>query len=316
MACFPAMRRLFRIRALTAIAAAAGLGAALAGPAAAAGPFDYDASKPLAATASKPLVSDAAKIQKITFKAADGTTVPALLSVPKNARGRVACILSGHPLTGSKDEVVSEFADAYAARGVALMAIDARYHGERKGIGPLKAAVKLDTMYKMLQGTVVDMRRALDYLDSRGICDPDRVGYEGRSLGGLMGSLLIGADPRVKAAVIYVSAADWRVYLANTWVWLGGNLSGARLDAAVRKLGPIDPKIWIARAAGRPVFMANGKRDDATPLVAAKALHAAAGKPKEILLYDGGHDTEEPHRTRVSKASAAFFKKYLGIPTG
>jgi dipeptidyl aminopeptidase/acylaminoacyl peptidase len=300
--------------------AAAGLGAAVAGPAAAAaragGVFDYDADKPLEATASKAQVTDAARVQKITFKAADGTTVPALLSVPKNARGRVPCILSGHPLTGTKEEVFGEFSDTYAARGVALMAIDARYHGERKGIGPLKAAAKLDTMYKLFQLTVIDMRRALDYLDSRGICDPARVGYEGRSLGGFMGSMLIGADPRIKAAVLYVSGADWRTYLARSWVWLGGNLTGAKLDAAVRRLGPIDPKIWIARAAGRPVFMANGRRDDATPLAAAKALHAAAGKPKEVVIYDGGHDTEEPHHARVYKASAMFFKKYLGIPAG
>ena len=135
-----------------------------------------------------------------------------------------------------------EFGDAYAARGVALMAIDARYHGERKGIGPIKAAAKLDTMYKMFQLTVIDMRRALDYLDSRGICDPARVGYEGRSLGGFMGSMLIGADPRIKAAVLYVSAADWRVYLAHSYVWLGGNLSGAKLDAAVKKLGTHRPE--------------------------------------------------------------------------
>jgi dipeptidyl aminopeptidase/acylaminoacyl peptidase len=259
---------------------------------------------------------DAGSIQKITFKGADGTTVPALLALPSKPKGKIACILSGHPLTGSKDEVFGEFAGAYAARGAALMAIDARYHGERKGIGPIKAAAKLDTMYDMIQGTVVDMRRALDYLESRGICDPDRVGYEGRSLGGLMGSLLIGADPRVKAAVLYVSGADWRLALANSWVWLGGNLTGAKLDGAIKKLGPIDPKIWIGKAAGRPVFIANGKKDEATPFASAKALQKAAGKPKEILNYDGGHDTEEPHHARVYKASAAFFKKYLGIPTG
>ena len=314
------MRRLLWTGPTIAIAAAAGLCAAFAGPAAAAeragGVFDYDKSKPLEATASKAQVTDLARVQKITFKAADGTTVPALLSVPKNANGRVACILSGHPFTGSKEEVFGEFSDAYAARGVALMAIDARYHGERKGVGPLKAAAKLDTMYKLFQLTVIDMRRALDYLDSRGICDPARVGFEGRSLGGFMGAMLIGADPRIKAAVLYVGGADWRTFLPSQAVWLGGNLTGANLDAAVRKLGPIDPRIWIARAAGRPVFMANGRRDDAVPLAAAKALHAAAGEPKEIVIYDGGHDTEEPFHTPVYKASAAFFKKYLGIPTG
>ena len=195
--------------------------------------------------------------------------MPALLSVPKNAHGRIPCILYGHQLTSNKEEVLAEFGDAYAARGVALMAIDARYHGERKGIGPIKAVSQLDTMYKMFQLTVIDMRRALDYLDSRGICDPARVAYEGRSVGGLMGSMLIGSDPRIKAAVLYVSGADWRIYLTKSFVFLGGNLSGAKLETAVRKLAPLDPKIWIARAAGRPVFMANGRK---------RRGHAARGR--------------------------------------
>lgn len=279
------------------------------------GVFDYDKGKPLSATVAKEPGTDLARIEKITFKAADGTPVPALLSLPKNANGRVACILSGHPFSGTKEEVFAEFSDAYAARGVALMAIDARYHGERSGIGPMNAAADLDAMYKLFQLTVIDMRRALDYLESRGICDAAKVGYEGRSLGGFMGAMLMGADPRIKAAVLYVSGADWRTFLAGQGLWLGGYVTGSKLDAAVRKLAPIDPKIWIGRAAGRPVFMANGSRDDAIPLASAKALHAAAGQPKEIVIYDGGHDTEEPFRARVYTASAAFFKKHLRIPT-
>ena len=53
-----------------------------------------------------------------------------------------------------------------------MFAIDARYHGERQGIGVLRAIARLDTLYKMFRLTVIDMRRALDYLDSRGFCDP------------------------------------------------------------------------------------------------------------------------------------------------
>ena len=61
--------------------------------------------------------------------------------------------------------------------------------------------------------------------------------------------------------------------------------------------------------------MAKGRRDDVVPLAAAKALHTAAGEPKEIVIYGPGHDTEEPFHANVYRASAAFLKKYLGIPT-
>jgi cephalosporin-C deacetylase-like acetyl esterase len=273
--------------------------------------FDYNAGAPLGATTRPEAETDVSRISKVTFRGAGGKRVPALLSRPKGASGPGPCVLVGHYLTGSKEEELGEKADPYAARGVTMLAIDARYHGERYGIGPIRAVARLNTLYNLFKLTVIDMRRALDYLDSRGICD--RIGYEGRSLGGFMGSMLIGADPRIEAAVLLVSGADWRTYLSKSWVVLGGNLTGARLNAAVRRLDPIDPKHWIGRAAGRPVFMAAGRLDDATPFASARALHRAAKRPKEVVVYNGGHDIEEPHGTRVRRAASAFMTRHLRL---
>jgi cephalosporin-C deacetylase-like acetyl esterase len=273
--------------------------------------FDYNASAPLSATTRPEAETDVTRISKVSFRGAGGKRVPALLGQPKGASGAGPCVLVGHYLTGSKEQEFGEKADAYAARGVTMFAIDARFHGERQGIGPLRAVARLNTLYDLFRLTVIDMRRALDYLDSRGLCD--RIGYEGRSLGGFMGSMLIGADPRIEAAVLLVSGADWRTYLSKSWVVLGGNLTGARLNAAVRRLDPIDPKHWIGRAAGRPVFMAAGRRDDATPFASARALHRAAKQPKQVVVYNGGHDIEEPYGTRVQRAASAFMKRHLKL---
>jgi cephalosporin-C deacetylase-like acetyl esterase len=275
--------------------------------------FAYDASAPLNATTRPEAETDVTRVFKVTFRGAEGARVPALLGRPKGASGAGPCVLVGHPATGSKEEVFGELADAYASRGVTMLAIDARYHGERAGIGAIRAIARLGTLYKMFRLTVIDMRRALDYLDSRGFCDPTRMGYEGRSMGGFMGSMLIGVDQRIKAGAFTVSGADWRVYLKRSWVMLGGNLTGAKLNAAVRRLDPIDPKHWIGRAAGRPVLMAAGRRDDATPFASAKALHRAARQPKTVLVYNGGHDIEEPHGTRVRRAIDAFMKRHLKL---
>jgi cephalosporin-C deacetylase-like acetyl esterase len=283
------------------------------GTASKAGVFDYDEHAPLKATTRPLAETDVTRIAKVTFKGAGGQRVPALLARPKGASGAGACVLVGHPATGSKEEELAEKADAYAVRGVTTLAIDARFHGERAGIGPLRAIARLDTLYDLFRLTVIDMRRALDYLDSRGFCDPDRMGYEGRSMGGFIGSMLIGADRRIKAAVLLVSGADWRIYLSRSWVPLGGNVRGARLKAAVRRLDPLDPLHWIPRAAGRPVFMAAGRRDDAVPFASARALHRAARQPKEVLVYDGGHDMEEPYGTRVRRAAAAFLGRHLHL---
>jgi cephalosporin-C deacetylase-like acetyl esterase len=275
--------------------------------------FSYNANAPLRATTKPAGETDVMRISSVTFRGAGGQRVPALLGRPKDASGKGPCVLVGHAATSSKDEEFAEKADAYAARGVTMFAIDARYHGDRWGIGPLRALARLDTLYDLFRLTVIDMRRALDYLEGRGFCDPDRMGYEGRSMGGFMGSLLIGADTRIKAAVFLVSGADWRAALTRSWVLLGGNLRGARLKAAVRRLDPIDPKHWIGRAAGRPVFMAAGKLDDATPIASARALHRAARQPKQVLVYNGGHDMEEPFGTRIRRAADAFLTRHLKL---
>jgi len=204
--------------------------AAAAVPAQASAPsvFDYNARAPLAATRKLDSQFDGGRVYKVTYRGAEGQRVPALLMRPTGARGRTPCVLAGHPLTGSKEEIIGEKAGDYAARGVTLFTIDARYHGERQaGVGPEGSVARLDTLYKLFRLTVIDMRRGLDYLASQRLCDPKRIGYEGRSMGGFNGSMLIGADRRIKAAVLLVSGANWRTYLTRSWVLLGGNLSGA-----------------------------------------------------------------------------------------
>ncbi|MFN8132819.1 MAG: acetylxylan esterase [Solirubrobacteraceae bacterium] len=308
-----------------ALAAAAVLaaGGALPAAAAAAGPprgflsvFDYDASAPLAPTARLESQTDLVRIQKVTYRGAGGERVPALLSLPKRTRGRVPCVIEGHGLTLSKEEGFGENAERYGARGVGVFAIDARYHGERTaGVGGEAAAARLETTYRLYRLTVIDLRRGLDYLTRRTRCDPARIGFEGYSMGGYMGSMLIGADRRVAAGVFYVSGADWRTIFSKAYVYFGGRLAGARLARAVRVMSPLDPKWWIPRASGRPVFMAAGRRDDRTPFAAALALQRAARAPKQVVNYDGGHDIEEPFRTKVFRDSFAFLGRALRFST-
>lgn len=303
--------------AAVACAAAAVLGAA---PATAKPPrgfaksFDYDRRAPLKATAvlMPESETETVRVQKVTYLGEGGARVPALLSLPKKGKGRIPCVLEGHGLTLSKEEGFGDNAERYGARGVAVFAIDARFHGERAGaIGGEAAAAKLATTYQLYRLTVIDMRRGLDYLAQRGLCDPKRTGYEGYSMGGFMGSMLIGADARIKAGVFYVSGADWRKIFSASDVYFGGRLTGKRLAAAVKRMAPLDPQYWIPRAKGRAVFMANGRLDERTPFASALALQRAAGQPKQIVNYPGGHDIEEEFRPKVFGASFAFLAKYL-----
>ena len=51
----------------------------------------------------------------------------------------------------------------------------------------------------------------------------------------------------------------------------------------------IDPVNFAGHISPRPVLMVNGTEDMIIPKACAEALHQAAGEPKKIIWYDGGH---------------------------
>jgi pimeloyl-ACP methyl ester carboxylesterase len=56
--------------------------------------------------------------------------------------------------------------------------------------------------------SIVDLRRGIDYLESRPDIDPDRIAVFGGSLGGWIGSILAAVEPRIKTAILSVPATE------------------------------------------------------------------------------------------------------------
>jgi dipeptidyl aminopeptidase/acylaminoacyl peptidase len=52
------------------------------------------------------------------------------------------------------------------------------------------------------------MRRGLDFLETLDFIDRERIGYAGGSMGGIIGAIFIGVEPRVKAAVLAVGGGN------------------------------------------------------------------------------------------------------------
>ena len=119
--------------------------------------------------------------------------------------------------------------EGFVALGFGVFSIDSRRSGDRGRPGELEeAGADPVALEAMLRGTVVDLRRGIDYLLHRGECHPRRIGYVGLSMGGFLGSMLAGVDERVAAPVLVVSGADWRVFLEGS----DALLSGVEADAA------------------------------------------------------------------------------------
>jgi len=175
------------------------------------------------------------------------------------------------------------------------MSIDAWYHGDRKVEGKELYSRELFHMRDGLINTAVDMRRAVDFLQSRsGEVDPDKISYFGGSMGGIIGALFTGMDTRVKAPVLIVGGADWSYLISHSIVaQVGLRLTPAE-GASMAKdakvvLAPADPLNTAQLIAPRPLLMLNAKHDILVNPVSNVKLFRQALPPKKIIWFDSGH---------------------------
>lgn len=256
--------------------------------------YAYDKTIPL--NPVEELVRDegVCKIFKVYFNSVNNERVPALVSIP-SGQGKHPCVVFLHGYGGSKEDILS-FASLVAAEGYAVISIDAVFHGERRKEGKALYSPNLEESRNGIIQTIIDLRRAVDYLETREEIDVEKIGYVGGSMGGILGAIFIGVEPRIRAAALLVAGGNMslmimrsqhpaipaiRKYLEEQ------NMTYKELQ---EKLDPVDPLNFIGKFAPRPVVFHLGKYDRIVPAEAGEQLYKAAGEPKQVYWYDSGHD--------------------------
>lgn len=280
-------------------------------------PFAYDATAPLDPTETPVERTAMFTTTAVTYRTYDGT-VPGLLYTPSGP-GPFPCVLAAHGVTANKGTSIG-LRDLIVPAGYAMFTIDARFHGDRGT--PAQSFFDLQNypgrVRELFQGTVVDLRRAIDYLEQRPDCVPGKIGFVGTSMGGFMGATLAGADERVQAPVLLFSGADWRLWFTTGHPGVVGIFyqfgNPVSLDAVVAAIDPLDPSRWIGRIAPRPVLMVHGDADDVVPPATGQALYDAALDPKTVLWYAGGHGPGGAEARRVGYTLVGWLDQYLKTP--
>lgn len=227
-----------------------------------------------------------------------GDRVPGRLWLPPRGEGPFALVLLQHGLWGSKDApYLDTTAAPWARAGAAVASIDFPLHGERSDakLAPRLAAA-LDpaadfdpttgaVISEWARQSVLDLKRALDALQSLPAIDGARIAYAGFSLGAIVGVVFCSLDPRPRAAALALA---------------GGGIGPP--DA--------DPSRYVARFAPRPLLFVNATGDETIPREASEALFEAAAEPKEILWFDGTH-TSLPGK--ALKAMWLFLQRHLAL---
>lgn len=235
--------------------------------------------------------------------------VPALLVRPDKP-GKFPVVIALHGTGGNKEGMIS-WLEAFANKGVAAIAIDARYHGERNGAknkaeGYTEAITRAwqdpnpSREHPWFYDTCWDLWRLIDAIQKRDDIDPARIGMMGISMGGIQTWLAASVDERVKVAAPLIGVQSMRYGLENDGWHARANTVKKAHETAARDLGERTVNARVARElwsrllpgildqfdgpsmmplfAPRALYIGNGELDPNCPIKGARLAFAAAEK--------------------------------------
>jgi len=261
--------------------------------------YGYDRS-PLDARTESVDASDGWRSEHVTIAAAYGRErVPIDVFLPKNSAPPYQAVVwfpGGYaltPLLSSRDldAVPGASAVSFLPRSGRALVIPT-YQGTFERFGGVNEFPREDQMNAYREMVIQwskDLRRTIDYLETRKDIDAARLGYYGISAGANAALPIVAIEERFKAVVL-----------------LSGGLP------AIPRPPEVDP-INFAPHITAPTLMLNGRDDYIFPLdPVARPLFSLLGAPpdrKRLAVHDGGHI---PVLNELIRNVLGWFDQYLG----
>jgi len=258
--------------------------------------YDYDRALPLNLRRVQAGEDERSRYEKLVFDATCHDRVPGRLALPKTGTPPYPCVLLVHGLNDSKDywwdhPVAPGLTRRLLEAGVAVYAIDLRYHGERSAPLDYMAPMYLtlgDSLYvrnrDMIVQSAIDARRALDVLRERPDIDSGRLAAAGVSMGGMISIVLAALEPELRT-----------IACAST--------------PSHPQQAPADHYTFAARVR-QPVLLMAGRRDwHTSPEDTQTLLRLCTHPESRRTLYDSGHGlpaawTEEAAEWLIGRLAA------------
>jgi cephalosporin-C deacetylase-like acetyl esterase len=226
--------------------------------------------------------------------------VSAIVALPKRFQAPYPAVILVHGSGGSKDtSYIDALSQALTQRGYATLSIDTQYHGDRKRPGRSGEIHMPDsfTMRDAWVQSVIDARRAVDYLRSRNDIDAARIGYLGFSQGAMLGAVVGGVEPRIAVFCLAVPGGGIVdiVRHIDRYPVLKAHWPIATTPDVMRTVEQVanitDPIYYIGRIAPRPLLLLVAKYDEIIPAEASEALVRAAQNDSalEVKEINSGH---------------------------
>ncbi len=245
-----------------------------------------------------------AHYEELRLTTADGLKLAAWYIPPKNG----AVVICIHGLGVNRGQFLEEAAFLHR-KGFGVLLLDLRNHGASEGT---KTTFGLDEAR--------DVAAAVAFIRQReGPTMP--IAAFGHSLGAVTAILAAVQMPEIRAVIAVSPFASLESNINEGVRVLTGLdpryfapqiLFFGQLQAGV-EISTVRPVEVIGKLSPRPVLLIHGAKDDLLPARNSLELYAAAGEPKELVIYPGvGHGGfifQEPKL--YPKKVGAFLEKYL-----
>jgi dienelactone hydrolase len=259
---------------------------------------------------------DVGLVKMIDYKAADGTAMQGVLTLPPGKEAKnLPIVVLPHGGPAARDEPVFDWwAQAFASRGYAVF--QPNFRGS-VGYGQAFRDAGFGEWGRKMQTDISDGVKALA---DQGIVDPKRACIVGGSYGGY--AALAGVTVQqglYKCAVSYAGITDLKLFLqdykeindpSSRYIksYLGAKGTG---DPVLQQISPIALKDKV----DAPVLLIHGKDDTVVPIRQSEVFERElkrAGKSVELIKLDGEDHwlSREPTRTAMLKAAVAFVEKH------
>ncbi|HEY0116987.1 MAG TPA: S9 family peptidase [Allosphingosinicella sp.] len=254
-----------------------------------------------------------ATVRPVTYRAADGTQIPAYLTLPPNGGGRgLPAIVLPHGGPAARDEWGFDWlAQYFANRGFAVLQPNFR------GSSGYGEAWYRENGFRAWRTAIGDVNDAGRWLVSEGIADPAKLAIVGWSYGGYAALQSSVLDQALFKAVVAIAPV--------TDLELARNV-GLRttISAIMRDYFGTGPHIVEgsparnAAAIRAPVLLFHGARDLNVSLDHSRLMEErlrAAGRPAELVVYESlDHQLDDSGaRADMLRRSDAFLRRSLGL---
>jgi dienelactone hydrolase len=252
---------------------------------------------------------DVGPMKMVTYKAADGTPIAAILTLPPGGAAKnLPVVILPHGGPGARDYPGFDWwAQAFASRGYAVL--QPNFRGST-GYGIAFQRAGHGQWGLKMQSDISD---GLAFLAGQGIVDPKRACIMGASYGGYAALAGVTLQKGLYRCAVAVAGVSDVARMAATEV-AGSNYDPTMKRAIQEEIGvrsdlrPVSPINFVAQADA-PILLIHGKDDIVVPYEQSATMAAAlrkAGKPVEFVTLPGEDHWLSRSETRLAMLEAAL----------